>query len=82
MEDGFDMPYSIAVNYRAKKPDSSEQCPLELALKLSKSQLSEGEATQLRVELTNKQQDKEQGGCMPTDARVHACADVKMFLNF
>ncbi len=55
MEGGAPMPYSMAVNYNAIKPASSEQCKLDLKVSLAQTKLTEGSATEANVTVTNKE---------------------------
>ncbi len=55
MEGGAPMPYSMAVNYNAIKPASSEQCKLDLKVSLAQTKLTEGNATEANVTVTNKE---------------------------
>ncbi|MDP3509040.1 MAG: MG2 domain-containing protein [Candidatus Melainabacteria bacterium] len=55
MEGGAPMPYSMAVNYNAIKPASSEQCKLDLKVSLAQTNLTEGNATEASVTVTNKE---------------------------
>ncbi len=54
MEGGAPMPYSMAVNYNAVKPASSDQCKLDLKVSLAQTKLTEGNATEANVTVTNK----------------------------
>jgi len=54
MADGSEMPYTLAVNYYSVKPNSSDDCQVDLAVKLTKDRLSEGEITEAAVTVTNK----------------------------
>jgi len=53
MAGGAAMPYSIAVNYHALTPASSEECTLDLHVQLRDPQVAEGEATEVNVAVTN-----------------------------
>ena len=55
MEGGAPMPYSMAVNYNAIKPASSEQCKLDLKVSLAQTKLTEGSATEANVTVINKE---------------------------
>jgi len=55
MEGGAPMPYSMAVNYNAIKPASSDQCKLDLKVSLAQNKLTEGSATEAKVIVTNKE---------------------------
>jgi hypothetical protein len=55
MEGGAPMPYSIAVNYNAIKPASSNHCKLDLKVSLAQTKLTEGNATEANVTVTNKE---------------------------
>jgi len=50
----FVIPYSVQVNFNALKPDDSENCQVSLQTKLNSTKLKEGEATEIEVEITNK----------------------------
>ena len=54
MTGGSQMPFSIAVSYFASKPDSSEECKLELSVALSDGNVTEGEITEAQIEVVNK----------------------------
>jgi uncharacterized protein YfaS (alpha-2-macroglobulin family) len=54
MEDGGEMPYSVAVCYNAFTPASSKECKLDLAVKLAQDEVAEGAATEANVTVTNK----------------------------
>jgi hypothetical protein len=54
MSGGSRMPFSIAVDYFATKPDSSEKCKLELSVELSDSKVTEGEITEAQIKVVNK----------------------------
>ncbi len=55
MEGGAAMPYSIAVNYNAIKPASSDQCKLDLKVSLAQTKVTEGSATEANVTVINKE---------------------------
>lgn len=55
MEGGAPMPYSIAVNYNAIKPASSDHCKLDLKVSLAQTKLTEGNATEANVTVINKE---------------------------
>jgi hypothetical protein len=48
------MPYTIDVSYRAKKPQSHPECAVELSTKLATSEVKAGETVALEAELVNK----------------------------
>jgi hypothetical protein len=54
MTGGSPMPFSIAVNYFATKPDSSGECKLELSVAISEGKVTEGEITEAQIEVVNK----------------------------
>jgi uncharacterized protein YfaS (alpha-2-macroglobulin family) len=54
MEDGSQMPFSIAVNFNSTTPASDPQCKLRLETWLKDAQLPEGGITEARVVVTNK----------------------------
>jgi hypothetical protein len=54
MTGGSQMPFSIAVNYFATKPDSSEKCKLDLHVKMAEGKVTEGELSEAQVEVVNK----------------------------
>jgi hypothetical protein len=54
MNDGSPMPYSVAVNFHSKKPDSSDECKLHLETKLIDTEVDEGAATEANVAVVNK----------------------------
>jgi hypothetical protein len=54
MQDGGEMPYSVAVNYNALTPATSKECKLDLAVKLANADIVEGGATEANVTVTNK----------------------------
>ncbi len=55
MEGGAPMPYSVAVNYNAIKPASSDQCKLDLKVSLAQTKITEGSATEANVTVINKE---------------------------
>jgi alpha-2-macroglobulin-like protein len=57
MEGGKPMPYSLAVNYNVKRPVSSNDCQLDINVKLAKENLIEGVATEAFVTVVNKSKD-------------------------
>ena len=58
MEDGSQMPYSVAVNYHSIKPASSEECKLTLDVSLSDTLIKEGEPTEAMVKVSNRTNEK------------------------
>jgi hypothetical protein len=54
MNGGSEMPFSLAVNYSNEKPDSSKECNLRLKVSLSKNKVTEGEAAEVNVTVTNR----------------------------
>ncbi len=54
MTDGSRMPFSIAVNYFATKPDTSAKCKLDLTVALFNTQVAEGELTEAKLSMTNR----------------------------
>jgi uncharacterized protein YfaS (alpha-2-macroglobulin family) len=54
MTGGSQMPISFAVNYFATKPDSSEDCKLDLSVSLADTKATEGELTEARVKVVNR----------------------------
>ncbi|HEY3393214.1 MAG TPA: alpha-2-macroglobulin family protein, partial [Lacipirellulaceae bacterium] len=54
MAGGSQMPFSIAVNYFATKPDSSDECKLELSVAISDGKVTEGEITEAQIKVVNK----------------------------
>jgi hypothetical protein len=54
MDNGNTLPYSIAINYNAITPASSKSCSLDMAVKLSGNELTEGDAAQIDVTVSNK----------------------------
>jgi uncharacterized protein YfaS (alpha-2-macroglobulin family) len=54
LKEGTPMPYSITVRYHAITPASSERCQVSLATKLARTEIAEGEALDVAVELANK----------------------------
>ncbi len=57
MTGGSQMPISFAVNYFATKPDSSEDCKLDLSVSLADTKATEGELTEARVQVVNRTQE-------------------------
>lgn len=57
MTDGSQMPYSIAVEFHAAKPDSSRECKLALSVSLADPKVPEGELTEARVAIVNRGED-------------------------
>jgi hypothetical protein len=54
MEGGSPMPYSMAVNFHALKPDSSRDCKLHLETNLLDAQVDEGAVTEAEVVVVNR----------------------------
>jgi alpha-2-macroglobulin-like protein len=54
MTGGSQMPFSIAVDFFAAKPDSSEKCKLDISATLNDVKVTEGELTEVRLEVANK----------------------------
>ncbi len=54
MSGGNTMPYSVALNYSALTPQSSDACAVDIAVKMSDTKLSEGEAAEALVTVENK----------------------------
>jgi uncharacterized protein YfaS (alpha-2-macroglobulin family) len=54
MENGGEMPYSVAVSYNAFTPASSKECKLSLEVKLAQDEVAEGAATEANVTVANK----------------------------
>jgi uncharacterized protein YfaS (alpha-2-macroglobulin family) len=63
---GSAMPCAFAVTYSDEKPDSSPACKLALAVKLSASQVEEGDVVEANVTLVNKEDDK----ALPTPVAI------------
>ncbi|MFW6161207.1 MAG: MG2 domain-containing protein [Planctomycetota bacterium] len=57
MEDGSEMPYSLAVDYHARKPASAEACKLDLRVRLSSEKVTEGGITEANVMVANRSDD-------------------------
>jgi hypothetical protein len=53
MTGGSKMPFSVAVNYFATKPDSSTDCKLDVAVSLADEKVTEGELTEVRFKVAN-----------------------------
>ncbi len=53
MNDGSAMPYSVTVNYHSLKPNSSDECKLQLETTLADAQIEEGSATEANVVVIN-----------------------------
>ena len=58
MKDGSSMPCSVTVTYADEKPDSSEECKVDLEVKLTQSQVEEGKVTEAHVVVRNNQEDE------------------------
>ncbi|MCX5744432.1 MAG: A-macroglobulin complement component, partial [Proteobacteria bacterium] len=54
LDSSASLPYSIAIGYRAARPQSSEAAKVSLATTLDATQLKMGEATKLRVHVENR----------------------------
>lgn len=54
MQGGNKMPYSIALNYSALTPQSSDKCAVDVSVKMSDTKLAEGEAAEAFVTVANK----------------------------
>jgi len=52
MEDGSPMPVSMAINYNATQPASSDQCKVGLQVKLNDKEIAEGGITEAQVTVT------------------------------
>ncbi len=57
MRGGAAMPVSLSLRARTPRPDSSEACKLEHAVRLTETRLAEGEATELMVRITNRSEE-------------------------
>jgi hypothetical protein len=57
MSDGGKMPYSLAVRYHNRTPDSSEKCDVSLDVSLSDQRIAEGAHTEANVVVTNRSDD-------------------------
>jgi alpha-2-macroglobulin-like protein len=66
LEGDATLPYSIAVEYRSAKPQSSDKAKVAVTTKLAKTQVSMGEGVKLRAHIENKTKD----GVPMTLARV------------
>jgi hypothetical protein len=53
MTGGSKMPFSVATNYFATKPDSSTNCKLEFGVTLTDERVIEGELTEARLKIAN-----------------------------
>ena len=53
MTAGSEMPFSLAVDYSAGKPDSSDDCNVALSVVLVDREVAEGAVTEARVTMTN-----------------------------
>jgi uncharacterized protein YfaS (alpha-2-macroglobulin family) len=54
MNDGSNMPYSVAIEFNSLKPDSAEDCKLHLETRLRDAKLGEGEVTEAEVVVVNR----------------------------
>jgi hypothetical protein len=52
--DGAELPYSVSVEYRSRKPDSSPDSVVGLGAQLARSELKMGETTRLTVTVQNR----------------------------
>lgn len=52
--DGAELPYSVSVEYRSRKPDSSPECVVGLETKLAAEQVKMGETTRLTTTVQNR----------------------------
>ncbi|MBI4864750.1 MAG: A-macroglobulin complement component, partial [Candidatus Riflebacteria bacterium] len=57
MVGGSDMPYSVQVRYHAATPASATECKVAIATTLASAEVAEGEAVDLKVELTNRHKE-------------------------
>lgn len=57
MDGGSPMPYALAVNYNTLTPASSNQCKLDLQVKIAQNKLAEGSSTEGLVTVVNKSKD-------------------------
>ncbi|WP_166819670.1 MG2 domain-containing protein [Thalassoroseus pseudoceratinae] len=53
MTDGSSMPYAVTVNFNEVQPQSNDNSPLQMQTSLSRGELQEGAATELRVRCEN-----------------------------
>jgi alpha-2-macroglobulin-like protein len=53
MLDGSPMPFSLEVNYYTVQPNNHPECPLDLEVSLSDTEINEGETTEVNVTVTN-----------------------------
>ncbi|MDP2959667.1 MAG: hypothetical protein Q8N53_24905, partial [Longimicrobiales bacterium] len=58
MAGGSEMPCTFTVTYSDEKPDSSPDCRLDLAVKLSAGQVEEGGVVEANVTLKNQEEDR------------------------
>jgi len=58
MSDGCSYPYSLNIDYYSTIPDSSNECSVDLETKLSSDKFKEGDGAEIRVELSNKTDQK------------------------
>ena len=54
MTGGSEMPFSLAVNYSDEKPVSSKECKVHAEVSISKNKVTEGEAVEVKVKVTNR----------------------------
>jgi uncharacterized protein YfaS (alpha-2-macroglobulin family) len=54
MDDGSTMPFAISVKYNSVLPDSSEKTQIGIEVRLSNTQIQEGDVTEAIVSITNK----------------------------
>eukprot|EP00271_Cylindrocystis_brebissonii_P001490 TRINITY_DN1174_c0_g1_i3.p1 TRINITY_DN1174_c0_g1~~TRINITY_DN1174_c0_g1_i3.p1 ORF type:complete len:1643 (-),score=346.01 TRINITY_DN1174_c0_g1_i3:2418-7346(-) len=53
MKDGFHLPFSAQLRYRDTLPGSNAECSLRLAVRLLKTEIEEGELTEVDVKISN-----------------------------
>jgi alpha-2-macroglobulin-like protein len=54
LEGGSAMPYSMAATYNALTPVSANDCKIDIAVKMAQDKVTEGNATEANVTVTNK----------------------------
>ena len=57
MNGGSEMPFSVAVNYNATKPASSDKCSVDLTVALAEAKVTKGAVTEANVVVSNRLKD-------------------------
>src|SRR5207249_2815767 len=58
MTGGGEMPYAMAFKYHAMTPDSAKQCQVDLGVRLTRQEVTEGEIVEAMASVTNLSKEK------------------------